>query len=259
MALAEAWGSPLEPEYWMPPTTIEPIITKPTPSDKKRIIAKVASAIGLPAPLQPMLILILTAWFPLLLLPQDCRANTVAGAAAHNNHARRSPEANFLIIFVWLIFDYYTPILPLVQFTEVGNNRRMRKRLMVVFVTFLLLLTILIITRFTQASTQKANIKKSSNTFIGYVLANNAGSSYAMFSSKAQADTSKTAWQDQVARLSLFFAARQPSLESVNSSGKYNAATYTIGGNDGTYIVKVVLQKDNGTWKVQSFTSELKQ
>ena len=53
-AAAVACGSPREVVYWMPAQTREAIITSPAPSDRKRMMAKVASRIALPLCTQPM-------------------------------------------------------------------------------------------------------------------------------------------------------------------------------------------------------------
>lgn len=70
MARAEAFGSPREVVYWMPAHTIEATITIPTPLDKKRIMPKAASIMGLPLFLQPMSIEGVYWVLPLVVLPQ---------------------------------------------------------------------------------------------------------------------------------------------------------------------------------------------
>lgn len=63
-AAETAWGLDLDIENWIPPHTNEPMSTRPTPLERKRIMAKVASSMPLPLPLQPMSMLVLTAVSP---------------------------------------------------------------------------------------------------------------------------------------------------------------------------------------------------
>ena len=146
--------------------------------------------------------------------------------------------------------------MQLVHFKEVSNNSPMRKKLMVLFAVFLFVVAVIAVTQALLVSSQNSKAKDSANSFVSFVLAGNADSSYKLFGTKAQSDTSKSDWQDKVARLSLFFTARQPTFQSLSNNGKYSLVNYKIEGNDGTYQLNVVLAKETGGWKVQSFTSE---
>ncbi|MDB5168786.1 MAG: hypothetical protein JWO41_142 [Candidatus Saccharibacteria bacterium] len=133
----------------------------------------------------------------------------------------------------------------------------MRKKLMVVFLSFLaIIFGIILIQLFINHSHNNA-AKSVSGQFVSDVLNGDSKDSYALFSSQAQQGTATGDWADTVTTLGNFFAGRNASYASMSSdkASKTKTVLYKIPGNDGNYILKVLLTSQSNTWYVESFSS----
>jgi len=108
------------------------------------------------------------------------------------------------------------------------------------------------------AQLQKRHEKQLATTFVQNILSDNSQASYAAFSSTAQDNQSKDAWDTLVQKLSTFFKGSTPQFQKLTDSKTSTAVTYVISGKDGDYLLTVTLSKTKVGWQVLTFNSELK-
>ncbi len=133
----------------------------------------------------------------------------------------------------------------------------MRKKLMLGALVVAVLLIGLAVFDSVRASQKAAAARKLSDSFVSDVLVGNSATSYTLFNSDAQKNTSYDTWKDTVLQLSSFFNGQHSTFKAVEAHAGYRLYTYTITGSDGNYLISVVTMPQKNDWKVQSFNSSL--
>jgi hypothetical protein len=103
--------------------------------------------------------------------------------------------------------------------------------------------------------------RKTADKFLGYVKANKASDSYSLFTVNAKRFDTIESWTATVDNLSPYFTGKNKfqSLEATNSTATKKVQDWTLTYNNtnskGSFLLIVRVVKENGKWRVESFSS----